>query len=286
MESLFRFSIALLLFFTAFCSRFESRIQDAFSDMGQGKFDSSFAKFEEFHQKHPRDSRILSGLGLLLTLKRISLFAGIDLMREAIEMNLDEVFPENIIPEQFVLEELLLLRIAMGNYKGAEKLIRSKFTQASPSLQQRLARTRLALSCMENPSTSQLKVISANFQNDSYTFLCKLALLKKKGYNFQELTELYKSFGRRKTQCRVITLWSDTSNASLLFLPEPFLSCQRYYSGWVSLYRPFPLLQGKEKTDIVNPKLLFDMDRFSPEEPGARGRPNRRITEWEESKEW
>ncbi len=286
MEGLFRFSIALLLFFTASCSRFESRIQDAFSDMEQGKFDSSFAKFEELHQKNPSDSRILSGLGLLLTIKRISLFSGIDLMREAIEVNLDEVFPENIIPEQFVLEELLLLRIAMGNYKGAEKLIRSKFTQASPSLQQRLSRTRLALSCIENPSTSQIQVISANFQNDSYTFLCKLALLKKRGYNFQELTDLYKSFGRRKTQCRMITLWSDTSNSSLSFLPEPFLSCQRYYSGWVSLYRPFPLLQEKEKTGIAHPKLLFDADIFSPEEPGAWGRQNRRIPEWGQSKEW
>ena len=141
-------------------------------------------EFQLLYQEIPKDVRVLSGLGMLLSLQRVSLFSGIDLLRESLELETN----------QDILRQLALIYIAMGYPEGVKEIIRSEVLPIEVIYSPQVIQLRAVADCLSSPTTSKLRRFPIKVDKTHgafYSFLCQVMLSKNEKEEMQLLNKYF-----------------------------------------------------------------------------------------------
>lgn len=261
------------------CGEVDLRINAARELLEDGNFDQAFEAYERLYQTGVRDPRVLSGLGLILTLQPSSLFAGIDLMEQSLAAESDEE----------VREQLMLVYLALDRIEMARALIHPDRLSVEQVYSPGITRLRLGLNCLYRPGARTLKNLSEvpeHPRRDFFRILCGLAQTRQKGEPEASI-EFWREFRTRanKIACETLAVWpqrsapaaesADTAIVASADIvgPAEFLSaelrkCREAFPGEISIQRErSALVSDQEGPRQV--QSLFDMDVYEPDDPGA-----------------
>ena len=212
------------------CDRSGSHIDEAYANMGKANFDAALHSFHKLYKKKPQDPRVLAGLGLLLSLKRISIFTAIDLLKASLKIK----------PNAETRRQLAIIYIAMGQTKRITELSHSDNLNVEEAFAPSLLQLHTMASCLDKPSSKKLKKLkTASQQEDSpfYYFLCELSY-KKKTKDDINLLKSYYAIQNPKMRCEALSLCFIIENVLALdFLRREKEMCLKKSPGLLAFQR-------------------------------------------------
>ena len=249
------------------CDRSKLRIDRAYAKLEKGYFDAALYDFHELYKESPRDPRVLSSLGLLLSLKRVSLLSAIDLLKTSLKIKADAE----------VRRQLAMIYALMGETKRIIELTRSEQLDVEEAFTPSLLQLHGMASCLEKPSLRKLERLkTAPRQKDSpfYLFLCELALRKKEKDSIALLKSYYLIKDPRM-RCEALSLCFVIENIlSPEFLAKEKKICLDKSLALLAFQRE-DLNTGTlglgEKKEKAKGRGFFDIDPFQPRDPGPEG---------------
>ncbi len=280
------FSLICLIFCLVLCHYSPSQINEANKLLDKGNFDTALAQFQILSKKYPENPRVLASLGMLLTLKRISLFSGIDLLIQSLKYKINDE----------ILRQLAIIYIAMGHPEYIEQITDSNIIKTEKLLNWHILHMRYAASCIQAPSARKLRkfsslrnkakkqsssidfsssTLSASAYGKFYRFLCEMALHNTSS-NKIYLQKLYRKLPNPKLKCEAISLWLYQDRQKKLyyeFLQKEKGICQKKYLSVIAVHRPISLLPttDKGKSKLQKSQTFLTIDPFSPEDIGPEG---------------
>ena len=246
------------------CDKTELRIDEAYADLERAHFDAALYSFHRLYKDKPQNPRVLAGLGLLLSLKRISLFAAVDLLRASLKIK----------PNAEVRRQLAMIYIAMGQTKRIAELTRSDNLSVEEAFTPSLIQLHTAASCLDKASSAKLKKLETSPQQEDssfYYFLCELALKKKEKESI-DLLKSYYAIQNPKMRCEALSLCFILENSLPLdFLHKEKKICLQDSRSLLIFQREDLKLTQAELELQKRHTRLFDTDPFSPPDPGPEG---------------
>lgn len=263
-----------LLFLGAFfifsCSGRDAQVDAARALLDAGKFDQAFEVYQMLYQEsRRRDPGTSGGLGLILTMRPASLFAGADLIRESLEKRDD--------PE--LREELVLAYLAVNRIAAAKDLIDPERLSIEELYSPDVTRLRLGLGCVENPNRYRLKNLGdlpEHPRRDFYFALCAARAAAAAPPAAQEEAR-EAAFAALETvkdpalRCDLSAFWprdvypGDDSD----FRDRELQRCRTAFPGRVAVHRVVPENLPEPDATASRSSTLFDNDAFDPGDPGA-----------------
>ena len=236
------------------CDQSKVRIDEAYRNLEKANFDAALYSFHKLYKEKPQNPRVLAGLGILLSLKHISIFAAIDILKTSLKIKADAE----------VRRQLAMIYIAMGQTKRIMDLTRSDNLSVEEAFTPSLIQLHRAASCLEKPSSAKLKRLeTAPQQEDSpfYYFLCELSL-KKKPKDSIALLKSYYAIQNHKMRCEALSLCFIIEN----ILPPDFLQkekaiCLKKSLALVALKRESLQLGSGEDLNMSRVETDFQKNR-------------------------
>ncbi len=289
-SALVAFALACaVLFALPGCGEVDARIALAQQFSADGDFDQAFEAYERLYQTGVRDPRVLAGLGLVLTLQPVSLFAGMDMMERSLAERSDEG----------VREQLMLMYLAMERVDLARDLIHPDRLSVEQVYSPGITRMRLGLSCLDRPgprSIKRLAELPAHPRRDFFEILCGFAWAERspRARGVKSVSELiadWRAFRAREPRaaCEVVAVLPGPSagepgreseaESNADFPEAERRACRTEFPGEISIQRERPAdsiraAPGSESAAATGDparsnRSLFDVDLFQPDDPGA-----------------
>ncbi len=262
------FCFGALLF--AGCSGRDAQVDAARALLDAGKFDQAFEAYQMLYQQaRRRDAGTLGGLGLILTMRPASLFAGADLIRESLKKRDD--------PE--LREELVLAYLAVDRFGPAKALIDPEVLSIEELYSPAVIRLRLGLGCLENPNRYRLKNLSElpeHPRRDFYFALCaaRAAAAAPPATKDEARDAAFAALEKVSDpalRCDLAAFWprevfpGDDSD----FGERELERCRTAFPGRVAVHRVVPENLPEPGANGDRASVLFENRPFDPEDPGA-----------------
>lgn len=251
--------VGLLLPFWIACDESGAYVREAQKRMAQAEFDPAFELFQQAYIERPDNPEALAGLGRTLTLQRVSLFAGIDMLQRSLALQ----------PNDAVREELMLLFIGLRRYDLARGLIDPEKLTVGKLYSPEITRFRLGLECIESPDRLDLEKLQAlpqHARRDYFITLCRLGLMRR-AEDLAPILASWRSMSDRKVACEALLLWPADKQPAPDFLATELAACRRTFPASVALRRgPLPELKADPARTS---RTLYRTNVFAPEDPGA-----------------
>ena len=245
------------------CSQKTIEIRNAYKLMEDGLFYTALNSFHRLERKNPNNSRIIAGMGMLLSLKRISIFSAIDLLQTSLEKR-----SNSRVRRQLVIIYILLGQVErIMDITQLENVYEKTFT---PSILQ----LHIATDCITSPSLLKLKKMETNLkqaENRLYYFFCELALIKNDNDKVSLLNS-YHAIKNNRMQCESLGVFSKFMNDTTYnFIKIEKEKCLKKFPGLIALSREDLNLIKHFRSVSKNEKKLFGIEPFAPLDKGPEG---------------
>jgi tetratricopeptide (TPR) repeat protein len=251
--------VGLMSAFWIACDESGAYVREAQKRMAQAEFDPAFELFQQAYIERPDNPEALAGLGRMLTLERVSLFAGIDLLQRSLALQ----------PDDGVREELMLLFIGLRRFDLARGLIDPEKLSVGKLYSPEITRFRLGLECIESPDRLDLEKLQAlpqHARRDYFITLCRLGLMRRAD-DLPPILASWRSMADRSVACEALLLWPNDKQPAPDFVEAELAACRRAFPASVALRRgPLPELKADPARTS---RTLYRTNVFAPDDPGA-----------------
>ncbi|MCB1326669.1 MAG: hypothetical protein H7A21_14275 [Spirochaetales bacterium] len=254
--------LGLLLVLGA-CDATGALVEEAEELRAGGHFEAALATYHQALHEDPTDGRVLAGMGGLLTLRRVSLYAGLDQMQAALNARKDPV----------LREQLILLYLAMGRFESAEQLLSEPQLTMQELFEPKIVLLRTGLRCLETPSApnlSRLEALPGSPRRDYFRVLCRFAA-RNAGTLPPEPLDL-SQIESEEIRCEAGVLLPDDE-----LEPGFRRACRARFPGSIAIHRERPPVS---RTGLAV-RELFSVDVYEPADPGRPDIPIW-VPNWEE----
>ncbi|MBX7056888.1 MAG: tetratricopeptide repeat protein [Leptospirales bacterium] len=253
-------ALAALFFLALLLSCDESR---ALADAGRerlmrGDYDTALEIYEEAYRARPNNPRALAGLGELLSLRRISLFSGLELMQESL----------SIEPDAALRERLALIYAAMERFDLARALVDPSKMSVQEVYSEPVQLLHAGLDCLKSPGPIALRRLQARPRSprrDYFLALCQLKLATPQ--NKDEAMKALLSIGDAEIACETAALWNVEYEPEPGWLRRANSECQRRFKGNLALFRERPPIVPPQPA--TSGRTLYGRSVFETQDPGA-----------------
>lgn len=244
---IFGFCIVLL---TANCGP-TARIREGEAFLQQNKFDAALLSFQQAYLDSPENPAAQAALGRILTLRRISFHAGLDLLKSSYDKKQTAA----------LRRELTLLHLDAGDLAKAESILHPDHVTLEEYMTDAAALERAAVACVAKQNENVfylLKNRPADTENAREVFLIRCLLTPGwRRSKEQDAKEIFATITQEKARCEVAVLFPSIANVTVE-------SCHQKFPGDIALHREkisgIEVAQGKTRK-------LFEDDLFIPGEP-------------------
>ncbi|MCE9599733.1 MAG: hypothetical protein K8S54_17370 [Spirochaetia bacterium] len=228
-----------------------ARIREGEAFLRQNKFDAALLSFQQAYLDSPENPAAQAALGRMLTLRRISFHAGLDLLKSSYDKKQTAA----------LRRELTLLHMDAGDLSKAEMLLHPDHMTLEEYMTDPAALERAAVGCMVKQNEAgfyQLKSRANDVENAREVFLIRCLLSPGwRRSKEQDAREIYATITQEKAKCDIAVLFPAIANVTVEL-------CRQKFPGDISLQREkitgMEVAQGKTRK-------LFEDDLFIPGEP-------------------
>lgn len=150
--------VCLVLFGLAFapvaCDRSSAFADTAAEHLAAGRFDHALESYERAYRRNPDNPEALAGLGLLLTMEPVSVFAGLDMLKASLELR----------PDDEVRRELLLAYVALDQPQRARAWIDPNRLSIEKLYSDEIQRFRTGLDCLVEPDWRKIRELEQKLE--------------------------------------------------------------------------------------------------------------------------
>ncbi len=251
MRSRFARPCALLLFVLVAACGPGGRIHEGDDLLAQNKFDAALLAYQRAYLGSPDHPRAKEALGRMLTLRRVSFYAGLDLMKSAYDQK----------PSPALRRDLVLLHTEAGDLERAESLLHPDHMALDEYMTEAASVERAFVTCMRKQNEEGFYALSNRPADsvqtkESFQVRCLLS----PGWRRTKLDDAKKIFAAiqtPRTQCELLTLFPELSD-------QKSADCRAKFPGVIAIYRES--IKGIEAEKGRTPKL-FEDELFIPGEP-------------------
>ncbi len=229
--------------------------------MQNKEYDIALKNFQKVFPKEKNNPIVLYNLGMLLSLKRITIFTAIDLLKTALKIN----------PENETRKQLAYIYISLDQAEKIEKMLRPENLKINEAFNLQINHLRQLSDCLVKPLPNKLKKLSEGKNLESpegrlYAFLCEVKLSKTPRDN-EKVLQSFIRIENEETQCEGLVLWEMLSKDVPLDLKEKRkTSCVVKFSKNFILNRENLLSStGLEESETAK---IFQINPFMPSDPG------------------
>lgn len=228
-----------------------ARLREGDAFLAENKFDLALLSYQQAYLASPTNAKARYALGRILTMRRISFHAGLDLMKAAYDAK----------PESPLRTELLVLHLDTGDIKRAEELVHPDRMSTEEYRTAEAALERAATSCLRKQNEEGfygLKNRPDDPAGQKQAFLIRCLL--SPGWRRTKLEDakaLFLEISSSQTRCELTVLFPEVSNLSAEY-------CKGAFPGVIAIHREN--IHGIEARGVQTAKL-FDSDLFVPGDP-------------------
>ena len=273
-------SFLLIFFLLNNCNKNKIPISTAINAIENKDYDKALKYFQKILPDEEENPVVLYNLGMLLSLKKVSIYMAIDLLKKALKIN----------PNDETRKQLAYIYINMGQLENLEKMLKPENLKIDEAYNTQINQLRNLTECLQKPTPQKLKKLSEpQFSNlpegKLYYFLCEVTFSK----NIKDDLKLVNSFYRiadEKLKCESLDLWLSLSkNPPTDFIQKTKLECLQRFPKNLILYRE--ILKNKIPDESIKDEkektTIFEVEPFNPSDPGPEiPRPVRKIYKEEE----
>ena len=240
--------LGLFLAFVCSCADYSAYIEEGHQNLKAGRFDAAFGQFQKASGARNNDPRLLGGMGLVLSLKRISIPAAIRLLEKSLALG----------PDDDVRRELLRLYVDMGFLEDARSLVRAPKISNQKMFAPDIKIMQLGVDCIASPGTSYYNLLekyAPDRLRDFFLVRCLLA-----GKENKKALAAFKNLKDDLTRCELVASWplekieADAPSAS---------DCSKRFPGSIYLNRERPPNAAALKEQPLR-KLYEEETEFPP----------------------
>lgn len=241
--------IAVLLFAVA-CGP-SSRIQEGDVLLAQNKFDAALLSYQRAYLGSPDHPLAKVALGRMLTLRRVSFYAGMDLMKAAYDQK----------PTASLRRELVLLHTEAGDIERAEGILHPDHMALDEYMTESAGIERAFVTCIRKQNEEGFYPLSnraSDIEQTKEGF--QIRCLLSPGWRRSKLEDAKKIFATLKSprlQCELIVLFPELSD-------KKADQCRKEFPGVISVHRENIRGIESQKGRTAN---LFEDDLFIPGDP-------------------
>ena len=242
------------------CNYYTNKIEDANDLILQGQYEAALIEFIKLEKKYPNRYDVKAGLGRLFSLKRATLFAGLDYLERAYIQNHDPI----------LWKDLLLLYIDLQQYENALKLLQEPYVDLDRLFSAELIRWRTGLSCLNNRDYHSLRNLE-NLEDHADKRYFYILCLEKYPQKYKDKDELILTNWNllvqdsRQTACELANVLPPDYNIGETNMGEFLKECQKQYLSNFAIQREY---LGDLYDNVRDQKILFHTRRFETEDPG------------------
>lgn len=228
-----------------------ARLREGDSFLKENKFDLALLSYQQAYQASPNNERARAALGRMLTMRRISFHAGLDLMKSAYDAR----------PNAELRRELLLLHLDAGDIKRAEDLVHPDRMSTEEYRTAEAALERAAVQCVRKQNEEGfygLKTRPDDAPGLKQAFLVRCLLSPGwRRTKVEDARAVFNEIGPLETRCELTAVFPEASSLSADY-------CKSSFPGVIAIHRE--TIRGIEAASVHTQKL-FDSDLFIPGEP-------------------
>lgn len=227
------------------------RLREGDAFLAQNKFDLALLSYQQAYLASPDNAKAKAALGRMLTMRRISFHAGLDLMKSSYDMK----------PDPALRRELLLLHLDAGDVKRAEELVHPDKMTTEEYRTQEAALERAATTCMRKQNEEGfygLKNRPDDPGGQKQAFLVRCLLLPGWRRNkLEDARAIFQEIKDERTRCELTMLIPEISSLTADY-------CRSTFPGVIAIHREN--IRGIEASGVPTAKL-FESDLFIPGDP-------------------
>lgn len=250
-----------IIFTNLQCDFYTDQLKIAQNLEKNGDFEQALLEYKMMDKKFQSRIEIIMGYGRLYSLKRATLFAGLD--------NMEKAYLKNKDPSLW--RDLILLYIAIQQYENALKLLQEPYLDLQKMFGQDAIRWRSGLACLINPGNYRLKSIKdLPEEHPMQNYFYILCALKLKNISSKEEKQILESWENlhtksRVTSCELLNVLPDPSRLKGISVTDELAKCKKNYPSNLAIQR-------ENMNDIFNnltdQKIIFQQSRFESPDPG------------------
>ena len=300
-------ALLFMLISASACSDYGARLRDGYRHLDEGRFDSALEQFQKASLYKQDAAELQVGMGLVLSLKRVSQRAAVELLeRSLVERTNRErraesaknsptdsrspegsqkgnekaggTFSEELVKRggDDIRQELLLLYLDMGLLDTARRMLES--VTYEKLFTARIRMMRMAVRCAQNPRQSNverlIKLKTENIWKDYFITRCYLSFRNKKDElpekALKNAVEVFQRAESDLIRCELLTIWPPAHHARINYSAEKKKTCLEKYPGQVSLHRERPVDYASLKARTRTHIPFSELSELPPYEPHNR----------------
>ena len=228
-----------------------ARLREGDAFLAENKFDLALLSYQQAYLASPTNAKARWALGRMLTMRRISFHAGLDLMKAAYDSK----------PEPQLRTELLVLHLDTGDIKRAEELVHPDRMSTEEYRTAEAALERAAASCMRKQNEEGYYGLKNRpddpfGQKQGFLIRCLLSPGWRKS-KLDDAKAVFLEIPSNQTRCELTMLFPEVSNLTAEY-------CKGAFPDVIAIHRKN--IHGIEAKDMQTAKL-FDSDLFVPGDP-------------------
>jgi len=249
------FSALLVLCWGMFsaCADFHLQIEEGYKQLEAGNFDAALERFQRSSMESPENPRVLAGLGLVLSLRRVSQLSALKLLKTSLKKK----------PNNRVRWELLTLYMNMGLYEEARVILSPKWIPIEKYFDEDMRLLREGVACMRRPSRYALQALRGGPESTLREYFLTRCLLRRKQY--KKAFASFRLVKNRKLRCELLASISETDfKAEKFKYRETLIRCRNQFPGSVVLHRERPGLLSRDPGRKRNARRFYYGDSGLP----------------------
>lgn len=228
-----------------------ARLREGDSFLAENKFDLALLSYQQAYLASPDNAKAKAALGRMLTMRRISFHAGLDLMKSSYDLK----------PDPALRRELLLLHLDAGDLKRAEELVHPDKMSTEEYRTQEAALERAATACMRKQNEEGfygLKNRPDEPTGQKQAFMIRCLLLPGwRRSKMEDARTIFQEITQERTRCELTMLIPEISSLTAEY-------CRGAFPGVIAIHREN--IRGIEAAGVPTAKL-FQSDLFIPGDP-------------------
>lgn len=228
-----------------------ARLREGDAFLAENKFDLALLSYQQAYMASPENAKARYALGRMLTMRRISFHAGLDLMKAAYEAK----------PDAALRRELLLLHLDAGDIRRAEELVHPDHMSTEEYRTPEAALERAAAICVRKQNEEGFYALKnrpdePTGQKQAFMIRCLLSPGWRRT-KLEDAKAIFVEIEAARVRCELTMLFPEVSNLAAEY-------CRGAFPGVIAIHREN--IRGIEAAGVPTAKL-FDSDLFIPGDP-------------------
>ncbi len=227
------------------CGDEGSRMQRGYDAMKAGNFDGAFEEFQRASGRRPDDPEIKAAMGILLSLRTISVPAAIQLLEESLRATGDAR----------TREQLLKLYLDLGRSRDARQILSAQRVPVEEFFTPEMSLQRAGVDCIAEPGERSLKVLEKTRETPAGSYFLVRCYLTQ-GWSKKESEEKVKAavvivseMKNAEQRCELIAAWPVALRGQLTGFDDLLRECRRQFPGSIPVQRELALGPGGYPVD-------------------------------------